>query len=785
MAFTVAELSSAPLPPSPSRAPAAVAGLEPISIPAPSPSRSSRRSTGFEEVVPFDVDGSFDAFEIHDPRGVVKSRRSSSTSGRPSHGLAPLSKATVASPPPLSRALSDGSTSELDTPAEVRQLAALRCKLWPAWPRSLRRNSPTDDAQSLSRSLSSRLRSALHAKSASASPPRGRSPLPPSVPSSRGASPPRPLTFTPPRPTVRTASEASTSGSPRSDPRSPAARFLGDLSDSWSSLPGPSTASSSSVERVGGYAIGRVLGQGGFGIVREATHAATGETVAVKIVPHPQPRKVVPTSLLPRDTKPSASPGLSPAALDDIVARIRCASQPPPVTPVSVEEAALASTTYAPDRSGQPEEDEADVRERLARELAIWSRLEPHPSILPIVDLHVNEAATYIFMPLCSGGNLLQYINDFGRRLRDPSITRGRSGSMSIMAAPIVTSPVPPSHVTRKISVSRGPPPPTRGFDLAHARHIFAQLADAIGHLHRVAGVVHKDVKLENVLLDHEGRFRLADFGLAERIQPASRAGRERERSEPGTSSTDILQRPFEPLTASWGPSSPLALEVSEPTPAPRTGHTHAATESVVSHAFPRQSPDRRNEATGGSRIAVGSLKYTAPEQLRSSASLADSAVDIWALGCVLYALLAGKLPFDDDFEPRLRLKILDAEWETPRSLISGGVNEMPERRAALAVVRGCLTADPRQRWTIDDVLDSDWLKTGAWNNTVDDARERKKSRSRSRSRSKTRGEGSDPARRARPASRSRAGGPRTPSGESPTRGRRAPSPQRGEFVTE
>ena len=562
-----------------------------------------------------------------------------------------------------------------------------------------------------------------------------------------------------------------------SDARSPAARFLGEMSDSWSSLPGLGLPSLS-VERVGGYTIGRVLGQGGFGTVREATHAATGETVAVKIVPHPEPRKVVPTSLLPRDTKPSASPGLSPAALDDIVARIRCASQPPPMTPVSAEEAALASTTYAPERSGQPEEDEADVRERLARELAIWSRLEPHPSILPIVDLHVNEAATYIFMPLCSGGNLLQYINDFGRRLRDPSITRGRSGSMSIMAAPVVATSAPsPSHVTRKISLSRGPPPPTRGFDLAHARHIFSQLAEAIGHLHHVAGVVHKDVKLENVLLDHEGRFRLADFGLAERIQPASRAGRERERSEPGMGSADMLQRPFEPLTASWGPSSPLALEVPQPSPSPppksRTGHTHAATDSVVSHAFPLQSPDRRSHATDGSHIAVGSLKYTAPEQLRSSVSLADPAVDIWALGCVLFALLAGKLPFDDEFEPRLRLKILDAEWETPRSLISGGANEMPERAAALAVVRGCLTADPRQRWTIADVLESDWLKTGAWINATDAARERKKSRSRSRS--KTRGEGGDgSARRARPASRSRGSAPRTPSAESPTRGRRS-----------
>ncbi|XP_028850554.1 NUAK family SNF1-like kinase 2 isoform X2 [Denticeps clupeoides] len=50
------------------------------------------------------------------------------------------------------------------------------------------------------------------------------------------------------------------------------------------------------------------------------------------------------------------------------------------------------------------------------------------------------------------------------------------------------------------------------------ARHFFRQIVSAVHYCHR-NGVVHRDLKLENILLDHNRDVKLADFGLSNRYE--------------------------------------------------------------------------------------------------------------------------------------------------------------------------------------------------------------------------------------------------------------------------
>ncbi|XP_061181853.1 maternal embryonic leucine zipper kinase-like isoform X3 [Saccostrea echinata] len=94
-----------------------------------------------------------------------------------------------------------------------------------------------------------------------------------------------------------------------------------------------------------------------------------------------------------------------------------------------------------------------------------------------------------------------------------------------------------------------------------------------------------------------------------------------------------------------------------------------------------------------------GSPAYAAPE-LVSGREYLGSEADLWSMGILLYALLCGYLPFDDDKIPSLYKKIQSGKYETPSWL----------SEESKSLITSMLQVDPKKRVTIRNLLNHSWL---------------------------------------------------------------------------
>lgn len=98
-----------------------------------------------------------------------------------------------------------------------------------------------------------------------------------------------------------------------------------------------------------------------------------------------------------------------------------------------------------------------------------------------------------------------------------------------------------------------------------------------------------------------------------------------------------------------------------------------------------------------------GTTGYASPEMLAGRKYLGVE-TDIWSMGIILYTLLSGGLPFDDDNEDVMKELILKGEYEEPEWLSEGEIS-----RSGVQTVQSCLSTDARS--LIRDMLQPDPIK--------------------------------------------------------------------------
>jgi BR serine/threonine kinase len=96
---------------------------------------------------------------------------------------------------------------------------------------------------------------------------------------------------------------------------------------------------------------------------------------------------------------------------------------------------------------------------------------------------------------------------------------------------------------------------------------------------------------------------------------------------------------------------------------------------------------------------ACGSPHYAAPEIIKGNPYDGKKA-DVWSCGVILYALLAGYLPFDDTSIRALLMKVKKGQYIMPAF-----------SRAACDLISRMLTLDPEARITIEQIKEHDFFK--------------------------------------------------------------------------
>ncbi|RFU26731.1 hypothetical protein B7463_g9618, partial [Scytalidium lignicola] len=192
-----------------------------------------------------------------------------------------------------------------------------------------------------------------------------------------------------------------------------------------------------------------------------------------------------------------------------------------------------------------------------------------HPHIARLYEVIVTETLVWLVLEYCPGDELYTYL--------------------------LKNGPLPVEKVQR----------------------VFTQLVGAVSYVHN-SSCVHRDLKLENILLDKHENVKLCDFGFT---------------------------REYE------GKASYL-------------------------------------------QTFCGTICYSAPEMLKGE-KYAGEKVDVWSLGVILYALLCGELPFDEDDDNATRVRILGNEPKWPDHLT-------PDARS---LIGSLLSKRPLLRPTLPDIL--------------------------------------------------------------------------------
>jgi serine/threonine protein kinase len=115
-------------------------------------------------------------------------------------------------------------------------------------------------------------------------------------------------------------------------------------------------------------------------------------------------------------------------------------------------------------------DNEKSTKKRVMQEIAILKQSNHH-NVVRLYDSFETHKHICFVMELCQGGDLLSYVRK-RRKLKEDN-----------------------------------------------AKYLFKQLIEGLNYIHTQKFVIHRDIKLDNILLDASGRIKICDFGVSKQVK--------------------------------------------------------------------------------------------------------------------------------------------------------------------------------------------------------------------------------------------------------------------------
>jgi Protein kinase domain len=194
-----------------------------------------------------------------------------------------------------------------------------------------------------------------------------------------------------------------------------------------------------------------------------------------------------------------------------------------------------------------------------------------------------------------------------------------------------------------------GSTPPSPGLPEGQARYWFRQIMKGVQFLHHTAGICHRDLSPENIMIDHSTGALIIDMGMCLRVPYSA------------SNCNDVVDI------------------------------THAST--TTRRLFRPQG-------------CCGKFPYMSPEIFWNIQPFDGAAADVWTVGTILFCMVTGQHSYQQPVDADQQFYWMSRRL--PRLLGDWGVRLSP---AGIHLLQNMLQVDPRLRLTIDEVMNHPWLQ--------------------------------------------------------------------------